>query len=94
MVSTYFSYFVLSGEFDHQMVGRNYGLPRVEGRSYEDGIIGGRAINNKECSILSDLLRVIITSNMTTPRGYTFVPSNPTSGALVGTSRSLSILIC
>ena len=59
LVSSYFSYFVLSGEFDHQVVGRSYGLPRVEGRSSEDGIIGGQAVDNKEFNILSDLLEVI-----------------------------------
>ena len=60
LVSVYFSYSVLGGEFDHQVVGRSYGLPRVEGRSSEDGIIGERAVNNKECNILSDLLKVIM----------------------------------
>ena len=32
LVPTYLSYSILGGEFDHQMVGRSYGLPRVESR--------------------------------------------------------------
>ena len=36
----------------------------------------------------------MVTGNVTVPRGYIFVPPNPTSGALVGIRRSLSICIC
>ena len=79
LVSTYFSYFVLDGEFDHQVVGRSYGLPRVEGRSSEDGIIGGRAVDNKECNILSDLLGVITNryGQRDCTEGVFFCPSEP-----------------
>ena len=59
----YFSYFVLGGEFDHQLVGRSYGLPWVKGRLSEDGIISGQAVDNKECNIFSDLLKVITNRN-------------------------------
>ena len=55
----YFSYSVLGGEFDHQVIGQSYSLSRVEGRSSEDGIVGRRVIDNKEYNILSDLLRII-----------------------------------
>ena len=79
LVSTYFSYSVLGGEFDYQVVGRSYGLPRVDGRSFEDGIIGGRAVDNKECNILSDFLGVI--TNRYGKRDYVewvyFCPSEP-----------------
>ena len=63
LISMYFSYSVFGREFDHQVVGQSHSLPRVEGRSSEDGIIGGRAVNNKECNIFSDLLRIITSRN-------------------------------
>ena len=59
----YFSYSVFGGEFDYQVVGQSHDLPRVEGRSSEDGIIGRRVVDNKECNIFSDLLRIITNCN-------------------------------
>ena len=45
------------------MVGRSYNLSRVKGRLFEDSIIGERVVDNKECDIFSDLLRVITNRN-------------------------------
>ena len=61
------------------MVGRSYDLPRVEGRSSEDGIIGRRVVDNKECNIFSDLLRIITNCNEQRDyaKGVYFSPSEP-----------------
>ena len=69
LISTYFSYSVFGGEFDHQVVGRSYGLPRVEGRSFEDGIIHGQAVDDKEHNVFSDFPRII--TNRNGQRDYT-----------------------
>ena len=42
------------------MIGRNYSLPRIEGRTAQYGIVSKRIVDNKECNILSNLLRAII----------------------------------
>jgi len=92
----YFSYFVLGGEFDHQVVGRSYGLPQVEGRPSEEGSIGGWAVDDKERNVFSDFLRIITYHNgqRDCVEGVYFSSSEPDEGALVETSRSLSIIIC
>ena len=59
LISSQFLYPVLNGEFNHQVIGWSYDLPWVKGWSSYDGIIGGGAIDNKECNIFSDLPRVI-----------------------------------
>ena len=61
------------------MVGRSYSLPRVEGRSSKDGIVGGQAVDNKECNILSDLLRIITNcyGQCDCVKGVYFCPSKP-----------------
>ena len=60
LVSTNLSYSILNGELDHQMIGRSHGLPRIEGRPTQYGIVSRQTVDNKECNILSNLLRVII----------------------------------
>ena len=45
------------------MVGWSYNLPWVKGRLSKDDIIGGQAVDNKECNIFSDLLRIITNRN-------------------------------
>ena len=96
MVLTYLSHSILSGKLDHQVISWSYDLPWVKGRTAQDGIIGGRIVNNQECDILRNLFRVIsnVTDNVAALRGYIRVPPNPTSSALVGTSYSRLILIC
>ena len=59
LISPYFSYSILGRELGHQVVGRSYGLPRVKGRTAQDGIVGRRIVNNQYRDIPSDLLRVI-----------------------------------
>ena len=41
------------------MVGRRYNLPRVKGRSPYDDVVCRGAIDNRECNIFSDLLRIV-----------------------------------
>ena len=53
------SYIVFGGELDHQVIGWSHGLPWIEDRLAQYGIVSGRAVDDKESNILSDLLRVI-----------------------------------
>ena len=59
LIPSYFSHFVLSGKVDHQMVGWGDGLPWIQSRATQYGVVCGWTINNQECDILGDLLRVI-----------------------------------
>ena len=60
LISLYLSHSVFGGEFDHQVISWCYGLPWVKGKLAQDGVVGGRAIDNQEGDILGNLLRVII----------------------------------
>ena len=59
LIPTYLSYSILGGEFNHQVIGWSHDLPWVKGKSAQYGIVGKWAINNKECNILTNLLRVV-----------------------------------
>ena len=79
LVSTYFSYFILGKEFDHQVVGRSHSLPRVKGRLSYYGIVCRQAIDNKGFNIPSDFLRIITNCHKQhdCAEGVYFYPSEP-----------------
>ena len=41
------------------MVGLCRCLPGIKSEPHEDGIVGGQAVNHKECYVPSDLLRIV-----------------------------------